>query len=333
MVSSASCGEIPRGNPRNGNIDALRLVAAIGVIALHVGPFPDLSSISADAIRSSFRWCVPFFFMLTGYYLADLPSSGSKITINRLAVPLRAFVVASAVFLPVLVATSGPDAITLSTILRGTYGHLWYLTALIIALLPVFTYQSSDGRRLLYIASFLIVIGYVAISYFNALTGGRYEAVMAMRELSGIPAVLIGGWLQSVRKLGSVSSLLFIGGIVATVAEVLYLRSLGGRPADVQLFIGTLPMAAGLLGLAISVRDLTPTWLAELGRRESLGIYLYHPLAIFAVASLLSNELRLNTDGVAGLPIWFAAAVITTVGLAVLRIFLPTVRSKLDGMR
>ncbi|MBU2098234.1 MAG: acyltransferase family protein, partial [Gammaproteobacteria bacterium] len=63
---------------RNGNIDGLRFVAAIGVIALHVGPFPELSDLSADIIRSSFRWCVPFFFMLTGYYLLGSTQSLSK---------------------------------------------------------------------------------------------------------------------------------------------------------------------------------------------------------------------------------------------------------------
>ncbi|WP_378944043.1 acyltransferase family protein [Paracoccus sp. R86501] len=69
MVANTPRSAIPRSGPRNGNIDVLRLIAAIGVIALHVGPFPELSQTGSDLIRSSFRWCVPFFFMLTGYYL------------------------------------------------------------------------------------------------------------------------------------------------------------------------------------------------------------------------------------------------------------------------
>lgn len=329
MVSSPLRSEFPRSNPRNGNIDALRLVAAIGVIALHVGPFPELSQTASDLIKGSFRWCVPFFFMLTGYYL--IGGGGPNITIERLAVPLRAFVVASVIFLPVLLSNEGANGIRTETLLRGTYGHLWYLTALIIALLAVQTYQSDNERKLLFLVAGLIAVSYVAINYINAFSGNQYDALRALRELSGIPAVCIGGWLHGVRNLHKTSVLLLTGGIFLTVAEAVWLRSLGARPADVQLFAGTLPVAAGLLGIALSVRDVTPVWLAEFGRRESLGIYLYHPLAIFAAASLLSGDIRLNTFGVAGLPVWIIAAVMTALGLAVLRRLTPRLRKALDG--
>ncbi|WP_378944040.1 acyltransferase family protein [Paracoccus sp. R86501] len=240
---------------------------------------------------------------------------------------------AGVIFAPILVATSGGDGINLETLLRGSYGHLWYLTALMIALLVVHTYGNDKSRRSLFAVSFLIVLACVTINYFNVITGRRYDAVIALRELSGIPAVCIGGWLHGVRNLRKTSVLLFTGGILLTVVEAVWLRSLGARPADVQLFFGTLPVAAGLLGIALSVRDVTPVWLAEFGRRESLGIYLYHPLAIFAVASLLSGDIRLNTVGVAGLPIWIIAAVVTTLGLVVLRRLTPRLRNTLDGAR
>ncbi|WP_108502147.1 hypothetical protein [Paracoccus indicus] len=139
-------------------------------------------------------------------------------------------------------------------------------------MLVVNTYRDSKAQGLLFGASLLIVLAYVASNYFNVLTGRRYDAVMALRELSGIPAVLIGGWLCRCDKLQRMSAILLIGGILLTIAEAVWLRSLRGKPADVQLFVGTLPLAAGLLGMAIATRNLTPEWLAELGRRESLGI-------------------------------------------------------------
>ncbi|MBU2098233.1 MAG: hypothetical protein KKD00_05700 [Gammaproteobacteria bacterium] len=153
-----------------------------------------------------------------------------------------------------------------------------------------------------------------------------------MRELSGIPALLVGGWLRKIRPLGKVSALMLIGRIILNIFEFNYLRSSGRRPADIQFFIGTLPIAAGLLGLAISLRDLTPPWLAELGRKESLGIYLYHPIAIFVVASLQSGGIRISTQGVPGLPTWIMAAVFTSGGLMLLRHFQPGLRNALDGV-
>ncbi|WP_435168331.1 acyltransferase [Falsirhodobacter sp. 1013] len=318
---------------RNGNIDGLRLIAAIGVISLHVGQYHELPPVAGDVIRSSFRWCVPFFFMLTGYYLFDPQEAKWRITIEKLAMPLRAFVVASLVFFPVLAATSGADGITLTTMVGGTYHHLWYLTALIFALLAVYTFQSGLALKLLWIFSALIVFSYVGISYFHVFTRGGYEAVIPIRDLSGIPAVLIGGWLRGVRRLESAAPLLFGIGLTVTVIEGLALSALGVRPANVQLFIGTLPLAAGLLGLAISAKDITPYWMSELGRRESLGIYLYHPLAILVAASVVSGDLRIERYDAPGLSVWILASILTIAGVLLLRIRLPRVRTALDGVR
>ena len=332
MVAKTANASKSSAGGRNGNIDALRLIAAIGVISLHVGPYPELPAVAADIIRSTFRWCVPFFFMLTGYYLFDPQEGAWRITIEKMALPLRAFVIASVIFLPVLVVTAGPDGITLSTLLRGTYGHLWYLTALLVALLAIYTYRSGPSMKMLTLFAGLIVVGYVAITYFNAFTGKRYDMVITFRELSGIPAVLIGGWLRSLSNLCPVSLRLLLAGLAITVVEMVCLSALGGRPSEVQLFVGTLPMAAGLLGVAISSNNVAPRWLSELGRRESFGIYLYHPVAILITASVLSMDVQLNTKGVPGLFLWIMASILTIAGLLLLRAGLPLLRTALDGI-
>lgn len=324
-----------RTHARNGNIDALRLIAALGVIALHVGPYPELPGILPDLIRGAFRWCVPFFFLLTGYFLADLPHSLPRVTPERLAVPLRAFVVASLVFLPVLLARSGGDGISLSTLLRGSYGHLWYLTALIIGLLTLWSFRDSRALPWLWAAAGVILLTYIALNHFFGLTGRRYEAVMTLRELSAIPALLLGGLLRILIARGRLDrrhfGLILAGGIALTLGEAAFQHLAGGNSAELQFFAGTLPIAAGLLGLAVTLPDLAPVRLAEFGRQESLGIYLYHPAAILLMASLIAGDLRLSPDAGPGLVIWIGAALLMLAGVWLMRRYAPRLRALLDG--
>ena len=51
-------------NIRENGLDVFRLLAAIGVISVHVGFFEGFNSEEmAAAIRLSGRWAVPFFFI------------------------------------------------------------------------------------------------------------------------------------------------------------------------------------------------------------------------------------------------------------------------------
>src|SRR5574338_1082970 len=54
---------------RNLSIDTLRLFAALEVIFLHV-TFQQLPRLAAIGIRLQARWAVPFFFIISGYFLA-----------------------------------------------------------------------------------------------------------------------------------------------------------------------------------------------------------------------------------------------------------------------
>ena len=56
---------------RNQTFDMLRLVAIFGVVFLHQ-KFDAVSGLDASSIlRLMMRWSVPFFFMLTGFFLRE----------------------------------------------------------------------------------------------------------------------------------------------------------------------------------------------------------------------------------------------------------------------
>lgn len=316
---------------RNTNIDALRLIAALGIISLHVGAYPEVSSLTADIIRSTFRWCVPFFFMVTGYYLADAPSPIPKVLIERLVLPFRLFVVASMVFVPLLLAQQGIYGFNLLVFVRGTYVHLWYLTALLLSLLafvalPVKRYPRSTDA-----VAVLITVAFVAANYYFAATGQRYDNVMFIRELSGFPAILIGGYLRTKPLKQNAGRILLAISVLILIAEIVIVRSAGWNASEIQFFISSVPMAAGLLCVALSEKQIAPTAMANAGRNEGLGIYLYHPAAIYIAVSILAGRPRSSTDGAPGLATWAMAAFITCLGLFLLKRVLPRFREILDG--
>ena len=52
------------------NLDFVRLIASICIVAIHIYPFNNISELLDYQItRVFFRQCVPIFLMITGYFL------------------------------------------------------------------------------------------------------------------------------------------------------------------------------------------------------------------------------------------------------------------------
>lgn len=317
---------------RNDSVDALRIIASIGVIALHVGEYSEFDPLFADIVRSLFRWCVPFFFMVTGYYLADESSPFPNVTLEKLRVPFLAFVTANVIFMPLLILQSGLSGVTLATLVRGSYFHLWYLTALLLALLSLHFCAAEKLRPAVIAFASVVLVGYIAINFHYARSGSRYDLVMLLREFSGIPFILLGGVLRSNRAaMQAAVRWAFPAGLVVLVAEVVGLRHLGWHPADVQLQISSLLISVGLLANAVRRPTLAPSWLGDAGRRDAFAIYLYHPIAVLIVASVVAADFTTSVDGQPGLPLWLGGALLTWAGLKALSFVWPTARSAMEG--
>lgn len=56
---------------RKSSFELLRLLSIFGVVLLHISYDNSGDMNSADWARLLFRWCVPFFFILSGYFLTS----------------------------------------------------------------------------------------------------------------------------------------------------------------------------------------------------------------------------------------------------------------------
>src|SRR5512139_2740556 len=93
--------------PRNLSIDTFRLLAALEVVALHV-QFDNLPALVAIALRLQARWAVPFFFIISGYFLgkrlADPQRADTRPSIYRL---IWVFALWSLIYVPQVISEHG----------------------------------------------------------------------------------------------------------------------------------------------------------------------------------------------------------------------------------
>jgi surface polysaccharide O-acyltransferase-like enzyme len=269
-------------------IDAFRLAAAVCVVALHVHYRDGLGQGTEVVIRLLCRWAVPFFFLVTGYFLERKVSDRLRTirSLQRLAV---IFVVSSILFVPMdLVAFGWTGTVSYCVrwefLLRGTHFHLWFLSSMGVGLLFVLLCDLLGQKRLLAAGA--------AVCTIVALAGGAYapvseSGVFLSRHLSSV-VFMYAGMLLFRHKPGlSVSLRLLTLGILLQSAEALALSAFLGRdPANHQLSVGTVFFAIGVFGVSLNSGSQQPSIVANGGRLFSLGVYIIHPYCIWLCSGI-----------------------------------------------
>lgn len=278
------------GTARIQGLDAFRLIGALCVVMLHVDsanyPLID-AALSAD-LRLACRWAVPFFFLASGFLLGQRdPERALPAALARAVIIAAA---ANLLLLPYDWLWLGPRA-TLGALLDpqvlalGVQGHLWYLSANVLGLLLLFAMRGQLARRWLAVSA-------AAVIALAALTGAHYPPadfgfVMA-RELLSFAFLWIGLMLARRAPGAAVSLVLVALGLVVQWAESRWLvQRWGTELRAVEFLFGTVPLAVGMLGLALAWRTgFVVQRLAALGARYSLGLYVLHPYALQLIYKL-----------------------------------------------
>jgi surface polysaccharide O-acyltransferase-like enzyme len=282
---------------RSESLDVFRLIAALAVITLHVS-MGDIPLETTIYIRLLARFAVPFFFLVSGYffYLGTL-KSGSDFLLKTMFKLISIFIASSLVFLPIDIAKHS-FKFSEDLILTGTGAHLWFLPSLafgmvilwyiinltrnydllplisIVCAIPILLHYYSFGTKIqdfinLDFARFILSISFLSIGFYIA----HSKIKLTLRY--GIGMLLL--------------SLLIL------YFEVEYFKV--HNPNDVwsiQFLFSTI-----LLSLAIfflSFNCLNNKYLATLGRKYSLGIYLYHPFINMIVYNLILKIPASNSE-------------------------------------
>lgn len=269
-------------------LDRARLAAALLVVAIYTGP---LASYSAEGdfwlCRVLARLAVPFFFMLTGHFLARRAWRGTGALWRRTALLYGAAVL---LYLPLNLYAGGfsPWQAVQKLLLTGTFYHLWYLPALLLGL-PIAHALAKRGLRLaLPAAAVLYLVGLAGDSWYGlacGLPGAQTVLDGLLAALGGYTRgglffaplfLLLGAAVKPVRPRAALPG--FLAALAALSAEAFWLKSIASPRHD-SMYL-TLPLAAAALFsglLAVNGgRDRRSAKLAE-------AVYLVHPWCIVLV--------------------------------------------------
>jgi serine/alanine racemase len=160
-------------------LDYFRLIAAFLIVAIHTSPLTSVSPTSDFILtRIIARVGVPFFFMITGFFLSseflDKGNTSSTKTRNQILKISKLYAIAILLYLPLNIYTGYFKANNISLkllkdiIFNGTFYHLWYLPASIlgIGLLYVIT-RFMKNKGIFIFVTILYVLGLLGDSYFG----------------------------------------------------------------------------------------------------------------------------------------------------------------------
>lgn len=217
---------------RNIAIDKMKLIAAFLVVAIHVSPFQSING-TADFIvtRVIARIAVPFFFMVSGYFVLGGKESegggkrnkeqsgkhGDRVS-RFMKKTAFLYLAATLLYLPVNLYAGNFKGLTFGQGLKdllfdGTFYHLWYLPAVLLGMALCLAFLSVFGEKTAFgVSLFLYGIGLFGDSYYGLISRipfmeKFYEKLFAISSYTrnGVffaPVFLMLGYFAAKRRNG-----------------------------------------------------------------------------------------------------------------------------------
>ena len=285
-------------NARIPGIDNFKLAAAFLVIMIHTSPLTSLSP-EADFIltRIAARTAVPFFFMVTGFFVLPRALEKPAFLLRYLKRIGILYAAASALYLPVAVYAGHFREVSFGGILKmlffdGLFYHLWYLPALLLGFLLVWAACRHLPLRLVLVLVFLLYLaGLLGDSYYGftekcAPLRALYDGIFQITEYTrnGIffaPVFLLLGYLifrQHRQKADLWTGFSLCSALL--IAEGVTLRLLEVQRHD-SMYLALPPLMYFLFSLLLETRGRSLS--GRLPGELPLLIYILHPLCIILV--------------------------------------------------
>ncbi len=278
-------------------IDYFRFTAAFMVIAIHVAPFSSWNETLDFLVTYCLaRVAVPFFFMVTGYFvLAPYLSSNfrKKNALRRFFVKnTTLYLGVSLLYLPVILY-SGKLPKNILVFLKqvffdGTFYHLWYFPAVLMGcfLLILLCRVSVSFAAGFSIAAY--VFGLLGDSYYGAVKdvpviSSVLDAVFQISKhtRNGIffaPVFLLLGALIAVYRIRIPKPACRLGlciSLALLLIEGYVTYSLNLQKHN-SMYLFLLPSLFFLFELLLTIKGHAPAWI----RNSSMLLYVIHPAII-----------------------------------------------------
>ena len=278
-------------------IDYFRLIAALFVIAIHIGPFESYNS----TVDYLFTYClgriaVPFFLMVTGYFVIAPYIAGGfekKHSLKKYLLKNTGLYLGATIFyLPIaLYAKNLPKSIPeafKNFFFDGTFYHLWYFPAAVMGcvLLVFFLKRSFGAAAVFAVAAY--IIGIFGDSYYGLIKDIPflhilYEGIFSFSSYTrnGIffaPIFLLLGVFAADSNFSCPKCFLQLGCFLFLLC--MFLEGFLTYSLDLQrhnsMYLFLIPTMYFLFQLLLRIPGKAPAWV----RNSSMWIYIIHPAVI-----------------------------------------------------
>lgn len=274
---------------RSGSIDALKCLFAFMVVIIHT------ESVFRTPTNSITACAVPGFFLISGYFIFGDRMEDKLIRSLKKIIKITIWSSAVYAFLYFVkyLHHGMPPILTIETLYRVLlYNenpfiyHLWYLNAYIyVLIIMIIATKLGVQKKIMLLMPILIVADICLGRYSHLLIGKDFGLVYIYGWLhDGLPYFLLGGFIKiytlvpvlgnkNIRVKSAICFLLIISCIAAIVEQRLPL-------SDGDKFASTVFLTISLFLFFNIIHVKDNNLFAKIGKRDSLYIYIYHPLTI-----------------------------------------------------
>lgn len=291
-------GNMSSDRQRNGLLDQNKLIAAIFVILLH-SPFP---GVAGGVFESLARFAVPFFFMVSGYYVYGKSRKAIKKSLLKNLLLLASSLVLYVVWDLAWSLYQGNTAEKLGTwfsvkSIIDTFvfnngvllGHLWFILALIYCYLIYLAVSKLGFRAKLIISTVLLVMNF-ALNIVLTNAGVTDPGYFTRNFLfTGLPFFMMGELFAYGKfSLNGKKLLLWVTMVTGIVLTLLQRFCIGFS----ELYLGSVLICVALFALTISRQMPSSNLLSRIGEKSTTSIYVLHVM-IIACLNMVGSVLGL----------------------------------------
>ena len=273
------------------SLDFLKGIACIFVVFLHC-EFPGLTGIAVQAIG---RFCVPFFFMVSGYFcykpLIAGAYKGEALKIKKKVLHIGKITLYASLFYLAFVLLqhiflhNQNFAITrrewaLNWLVfnepKVIAGQYWFLFALLYAYIFYGILEYFNLRKFSYVLMVLLFVVYFTLAQGCYIAGITVPNLYYRNWLvEAFAFFMLGHWIHEYQEKINVSNRILITIIVVFTLLCWVERWLLGRDFGVNFC--TVPQVFALFVYAVKNPDRHEGVIQRLGRDCSMLVYIFHP--------------------------------------------------------
>ena len=289
----------------NDFLNIIKFIASVLIVGSHTLPLFKNGSLNYYYGQWFFRFCVPLFFISTGYYYYSMEKSIRFKYIRRL---VKIYIISVIIYFPLIIIDSRNLLDCFKYFVFG-YVHLWYLISLIVALLIIELFRKirwlSTERAtslivclLLFGALFDEYYKIINIGFLNDIGRFMYELCWGSRNFLffAFPMVLLGMLIKkhnkvfiSFSKKNSLFVLLLFFSFLSLL-EAYYLRRILGDSVtlDISIFNMIPSIIIFLMTQTYSIKLFDDS---KILRKMADIIYIIHMLVLFFIDQVIHFKL------------------------------------------